>query len=142
MSGPTWWTRAWRGAWGDQRGDGTVVFVGVLVAPLLSASAALSLDLSDKLAQQRRVALVAGEAARAAGQALNPVAIQGEGAGLEVDRAATAARVYLQRAGVPGAVSVHGMQVTVTTSLDWSPRFMPLPSATLTATRSAESMRT
>lgn len=124
-----------------EKGSGTTLFFAALMSPLLLVSVGLTMDGSAKMDARREATLVAGEAARAAGQALDSQAIQGQYDGLDIDRAATAARSYLAAAGVQGSVSVSGRTVTVAASIPWQPRYLPLGGETITESRSTETIR-
>jgi len=99
------------------REEGSVsVFLVVAVIALLLASG-LVVDGGRKLQALRRADAVAEEAARAAGQALQPApSVRGMPPRLDAVSATAAGRAYLSSAGVAGTVVARGDVVEVTTS--------------------------
>lgn len=119
----------------------TTLWVLFLGGALLSIGSVVY-DSADKAAAQRVVMTTADEASRAASHELESGAIIGQRADVDPQRAAAAARTYLDNAGQQGTVSVNGQSVTVTVTQSWSPTFTPIvPSQTLTATSSADARR-
>ncbi|MEU6496851.1 Tad domain-containing protein [Streptomyces sp. NPDC046984] len=105
----------------DDRG-GVTVFVAVCVFALI-AIIGLAVDGGSKMRATERADYVAGEAARAGGQAINPAdAITGTALVVDPQAAAAAAHAYLSSAGATGAVNVSGdgktLTVTITGSYD------------------------
>ncbi|MEW2471074.1 Tad domain-containing protein [Streptomyces sp. NPDC046994] len=105
----------------DDRG-GVTVFVAVCVFALIGIIG-LAVDGGSKMRATERADYVAGEAARAGGQAINPTdAITGTAIVVDPQAAAAAAHAYLSSAGAIGTVSVSGdgktLTVTVTGSYD------------------------
>lgn len=110
------------------RGRVSVMIAAVL--PLLLLFIALVWDASGYMRAVHRAENVAGEAARAAGQAIDlPAAMRGEQFVVDPDRAAEAATAYLADVGViaDGAVigdvvvADDGRQVTVTVQIEYDP---------------------
>ncbi|MGW5063368.1 TadE/TadG family type IV pilus assembly protein [Streptomyces sp. NPDC004096] len=105
----------------DDRG-GVTVFVAVCVFALIGIIG-LAVDGGSKMRATERADYVAGEAARAGGQAIDPAdAITGTAIVVDPQAAAAAAHAYLSSAGATGTVSVSGdgrtLTVTVTGSYD------------------------
>ncbi|MCX4993339.1 pilus assembly protein TadG-related protein [Streptomyces sp. NBC_00568] len=100
-----------------RRDDGGVtVFVAVCVLALIGIIG-VAVDGGAKMAATERADYVAGEAARAGGQALDPAqAVTGTAVVADPQEAAAAAQAYLRAAGATGTVSVSGdgKSVTVT----------------------------
>jgi Flp pilus assembly protein TadG len=106
---------------GDDRG-GVTVFVAVCVFALIGIIG-VAVDGGSKMRATERADYVAGEAARAGGQAIDPAdAMSGTAIAVGPQAAAAAAQAYLSSAGVTGTVSVSGdgktLTVTVTGSYD------------------------
>lgn len=104
----------------EDRGSLTAFAAVLGVAFLLILG--LVVDGGGQIRNLQRADTAAQEAARAAGQAVNPAALA-RGDGGQVDPAATAsaARAYLSAAGVQGTVTVTGagtLQIATTTSYD------------------------
>ncbi|MGX4695504.1 pilus assembly protein TadG-related protein [Streptomyces sp. JNUCC 63] len=105
----------------DDRG-GVTVFVAVCVVALLGIIG-IAIDGGSKMRATERADYIAGEAARAGGQAIDPAdAISGRAIVVDPQAAAAAAQAYLRSAGATGTVSVSGdgttLTVTVTGSCD------------------------
>ena len=105
----------------DDRG-GVTVFVAVCVFALIGIIG-LAVDGGSKMRATERADYIAGEAARAGGQAIDPAdAISGTAIDVDPQAAAAAAHAYLSSAGATGTVSVSGdgktLNVTVTGSYD------------------------
>ncbi|MFJ4428397.1 TadE/TadG family type IV pilus assembly protein [Streptomyces bobili] len=101
---------------------GVTVFVAVCVLALI-AIIGVAVDGGSKMRATERADYIAGEAARAGGQAIDPAhAINGEKVVADPQAAAAAAQAYLGSAGATGTVSVSGdgktLTVTVTSSYD------------------------
>lgn len=112
-----WFRRARR----DDRG-GVTVFVAVCVIALIGLIG-LAVDGGGKMRATERADYIAGEAARAGGQAVDPAdAISGQKIVVDPQAAQDAAQTYLRSAGATGTVSVSGdaktLTVTVTGSYD------------------------
>ncbi|WP_229917466.1 TadE/TadG family type IV pilus assembly protein [Streptomyces canarius] len=108
-------------AHGDDRG-GVTVFVAVCVFALIGIIG-VAVDGGSKMRTTERADYIAGEAARAGGQAIDPAdAISGTAITVDPQAAAAAAQAYLSSAGATGTVSVSGdgktLNVTVTGSYD------------------------
>ncbi|MFF9410391.1 pilus assembly protein TadG-related protein [Streptomyces anandii] len=106
---------------GDDRG-GVTVFVAVCVVALIGIIG-VAVDGGSKMRATERADYIAGEAARAGGQAIDPAdAINGTAITVDPSAAAAAAQAYLSSAGATGTVSVSGdgktLTVTVTGSYD------------------------
>ncbi|WP_406469896.1 TadE/TadG family type IV pilus assembly protein [Streptomyces sp. NBC_01615] len=105
----------------DDRG-GVTVFVAVCVIALIGIIG-VAVDGGSKMRATERADYVAGEAARAGGQAIDPAgAISGTAIVVDPQDAAAAAQAYLRSAGASGTVTVSGdgktLTVTVTSSYD------------------------
>lgn len=86
----------------------------LLTAAALTLLVGLAVDLSGQVDAQQRARALAGEAARAGAQALDPGTVSGGAVLTSRTAAVTAARTYLAGADVPGSVVVAGDTVTVT----------------------------
>ncbi|MGW2650914.1 Tad domain-containing protein (plasmid) [Streptomyces sp. FXJ1.172] len=105
----------------DDRG-GVTVFVAVCVIALIGIIG-VAVDGGSKMRATERADYIAGEAARAGGQAIDPTdAINGRAIVVDPQAASAAAQAYLRSAGATGTVSVSGdgktLTVTVTGSYD------------------------
>jgi Flp pilus assembly protein TadG len=105
----------------DDRG-GVSVFVAVCVIALIGIIG-VAVDGGSKMRATERADYVAGEAARAGGQAIDPAeAISGNVIAVDPQDAQAAAQAYLRSAGATGTVSVSGdgktLSVVVTGSYD------------------------
>ncbi|MFE0678695.1 TadE/TadG family type IV pilus assembly protein [Streptomyces sp. NPDC058867] len=105
----------------DDRG-GVTVFVAVCVLALIGIIG-VAVDGGSKLRATERANYIAGEAARAGGQAIDPAdAISGTAIVVDPQAAVAAAQTYLHSAGASGTVSISGdgktLTVTVTGSYD------------------------
>ncbi|MFD6299715.1 TadE/TadG family type IV pilus assembly protein [Streptomyces sp. NPDC060235] len=103
---------------GPERADrgGVTVFVAICVLGLIGVIG-VAVDGGAKMAATERADYVAGEAARAGGQAIDPAkAVTGKAIVTDPQDAAAAAQAYLRSAGASGTVSVSsdGKNVTVT----------------------------
>ncbi|WP_330358895.1 TadE/TadG family type IV pilus assembly protein [Streptomyces chartreusis] len=97
----------------DDRG-GVTVFVAVCVLGLIGIIG-LTVDGGSKMRATERADYIAGEAARAGGQAIDPAdAITGTAIAADPQDAAAAAQSYLRSAGVTGTVNVSGDGKTLT----------------------------
>ncbi|MFC7308954.1 hypothetical protein ACFQVC_32700 [Streptomyces monticola] len=106
---------------------GISVFVAIVTAPLLLAGL-LIVDAFALLRTQERADALALEAARAAGQAVDPgQAVPGEAFVADPQAAAAAAAVYLAKAGVSGTtrLSDGGTSLTVTVTDSYQGKFTP-----------------
>jgi len=124
----------------DERGSSTIWFAVVVGALFMIAG--LVADGSSKIRAARMAQLAANEAARAAGQHLTPAAIEGKLADVDPVEGASAAQDYLAQTGVSGNVSVQGRDVVITTSVPWSPRFLPIGGKAMQGTATTETIRT
>ncbi|MET8030259.1 TadE/TadG family type IV pilus assembly protein [Streptomyces avermitilis] len=105
----------------DDRG-GVTVFVAVCVLALIGIIG-VAVDGGSKMRATERADYIAGEAARAGGQAIDPAeAISGKAIVVDPQDAQAAAQAYLRSAGATGTVSVSGdgktLNVNVTGSYD------------------------
>ncbi|MFF5188692.1 pilus assembly protein TadG-related protein [Streptomyces sp. NPDC000345] len=97
----------------DDRG-GVTVFVAVCVVALIGIIG-VAVDGGSKMRATERADYVAGEAARAGGQAIDPAeAINGTAITVNPQDAQAAAQAYLRSAGATGTVSVSGDGKTLT----------------------------
>ncbi|KRD17957.1 TadE/TadG family type IV pilus assembly protein [Streptomyces sp. Root264] len=116
-----WSKRALRRVRWDDCG-GVTVFVAVCVLALL-AIVGVAVDGGSKMRATERADYIAGEAARAGGQAIDPGdAITGTAIVVDPLHAQVAAQAYLRSAGATGTVSVSSdgktLSVMVTGSYD------------------------
>ena len=105
----------------DDRGGVTVFVAGCVIA--LIGIIGFAVDGGSKMRATERADYIAGEAARAGGQAIDPAdAISGRAIVVDPQAAAAAAQAYLRSVGATGTVSVSGdgktLTVTVTGSYD------------------------
>ncbi|MER7568911.1 pilus assembly protein TadG-related protein [Streptomyces sp. NPDC097941] len=112
------------GLWRTRLDDagGITVFVAVCVIALIGIIG-IAVDGGSKMRATERADYIAGEAARAGGQAIDPAeAINGTAIVVDPQDAAAAAQAYLRSAGATGTVSVSGdgktLTVNVTSSYD------------------------
>lgn len=90
------------------------MFVAVCVLGLIGIIG-LTVDGGSKMRATERADYIAGEAARAGGQAIDPAdAITGTAIAADPQDAAAAAQSYLRSAGVTGTVNVSGDGKTLT----------------------------
>ncbi|GAA3898875.1 hypothetical protein GCM10022207_79240 [Streptomyces lannensis] len=102
------------------------MFVAVCVFALVGIIG-LAVDGGSKMRATERADYVAGEAARAGGQAINPAdAITGTALVVDPQAAAAAAQAYLSSAGATGTVSVSadGRTLTVTVTGSYDTKFL------------------
>ncbi|MFJ7306014.1 pilus assembly protein TadG-related protein [Streptomyces sp. NPDC099088] len=107
---------------GPQRVDrgGVTVFVAICVLGLIGIIG-VAVDGGAKMAATERADYVAGEAARAGGQAIDPAkAVTGKAIVTDPQDATAAAQAYLRSAGASGTVSVSGDGKTVTVTVNGS----------------------
>ncbi|MFJ9380523.1 pilus assembly protein TadG-related protein [Streptomyces sp. NPDC101455] len=121
-----WLAGRYRGQMGDR--GGVTVFVAVCVVALIGIIG-ISVDGGSKMRATERADYIAGEAARAGGQAIDPAqAITGTAIVVDPQDAQAAAQTYLRSAGATGSVSVSGdgktLSVTVTDS--YATKFLPV----------------
>ncbi|WUK68099.1 Tad domain-containing protein (plasmid) [Streptomyces coelicoflavus] len=103
----------------DDRG-GVTVFVAVCVIALIGIIG-VAVDGGSKMRATERADYIAGEAARAGGQAIDPAdAISGRAVVVDPQAAAVAAQAYLRSAGATGTVSVSGDDKTLTVTVSGS----------------------
>jgi Flp pilus assembly protein TadG len=103
----------------DDRG-GFTVFVAACVIALIGIIG-VAVDGGSKMRATERADYIAGEAARAGGQAIDPAeAISGTAIVVDVQDATAAAQSYLRSAGATGTVSVSGDGKTLTVSVTGS----------------------
>ena len=97
--------------------DGSVTLFMVTATLALMLAVGLVVDGGHKIQALQRADAAAEEAARAAGQVIQPaLSVRGKAPRADTARAATAARAYLQAAGVAGTVDVRGDVIDVTTT--------------------------
>ncbi|MFF7987092.1 pilus assembly protein TadG-related protein [Streptomyces sp. NPDC007901] len=100
----------------DDRG-GVTVFVAICVIALIGIIG-IAVDGGSTMRATERADYVAGEAARAGGQAIDPAdAISGKAIVVDPQAAAAAAQSYLRSAGATGTVSVSGDGKTLTVTV-------------------------
>lgn len=102
----------------------SVLFVVVTVG--LLAIIGLVVDGGGQIRNLQRADTAAQEAARAAGQGVNPsVALRGDGGQVQAGLAQAAAQEYLAAAGVDGTVTITGgTTVHVHTTTSYQPAFL------------------
>jgi Flp pilus assembly protein TadG len=123
-------TISWQGCRGARRDDrgGIAVFTAIVTVVLLGIIG-LVVDGGGKLQATERADAQAMEAARAAGQAIDPsAAITGTAIRVDPQAAQAAARAYLNKAGVTGRVSISDDRttLTVTVSETYATKFLPV----------------
>ncbi|MER6958892.1 pilus assembly protein TadG-related protein [Streptomyces sp. NPDC000618] len=107
-----------RARW-DDRG-GVTVFVAVCVIALIGIIG-VAVDGGGKMRAAEHADYIAGEAARAGGQAIDPAqAISGDAIVADPQDARAAAAAYLRSADATGAVSVSGDGKTLTVAVTGS----------------------
>ncbi|MFE9976201.1 TadE/TadG family type IV pilus assembly protein [Streptomyces hirsutus] len=100
----------------DDRG-GVTVFVAVCVIALIGIIG-VAVDGGSKMRAVERADYLAGEAARAGGQAIDPAeAISGNAIVVDPQDAQAAAQAYLRSIGATGTVSVSGDGKTLTVNI-------------------------
>ncbi|CAM5516214.1 hypothetical protein STENM223S_03198 [Streptomyces tendae] len=120
------WLSARAPRW-DDRG-GVTVFVAICVVALIGIIG-VAVDGGGKMRATERVDHVAGEAARAGGQAIDPTAaISGESIVVKPQDAIAAAQAYLRSVGATGTVSVSadGKTLAVHTTGTYATKFLPV----------------
>ncbi|MGM7439906.1 pilus assembly protein TadG-related protein [Streptomyces tunisiensis] len=120
------WVSARARRWQD-RGSVTV-FVAVCVVVLIGIIG-VAVDGGGKMRATERADHVAGEAARAGGQAIDPTAaISGDSIVVKPQDAVAAAQAYLHSVGATGTVSVSadGKTLTVRTTAAYATKFLPV----------------
>ena len=121
-----WLAGRYRERW-DDRG-GITIFVAVCVVALIGIIG-ISVDGGSKMRATERADYIAGEAARAGGQAIDPAqAITGKAIVVDPQDAQAAAQAYLRSAGATGSVSVSGdgKTLTVTITDTYATKFLPV----------------
>ncbi|MEV5645050.1 Tad domain-containing protein [Streptomyces flaveolus] len=111
----------------DDRG-GVTAFVAVCVVALIGIIG-VAVDGGGQMRATERADHIAGEAARAGGQAIDPTtAISGESIVVKPQDAIAAAQSYLQSVGATGTVSVSpdGKTLTVHTTGTYATNFLPV----------------
>ena len=110
----------------DERGS--VSLFAVTAAAGMVILAGLAVDLGGQVHARQHAVDVARQAARAAGQQLQPApAIRGDALRTDPQRAVAAARSYLAAADVAGTVSLRGgTAVTVTTTASYPTVFLSI----------------
>ncbi|WP_405477811.1 pilus assembly protein TadG-related protein [Streptomyces canus] len=99
---------------------GITVFVAVCVIALIGIIG-IAVDGGSKMRATERADYLAGEAARAGGQAIDPTeAINGTAIVVDPQDAVAAAQAYLGSAGATGTVSVSGDGKTLTVNVTGS----------------------
>jgi hypothetical protein len=111
----------------DDRG-GVTVFVAVCVVALIGIIG-VAVDGGGTMRATERADFLAGEAARAGGQAIDPAqAVTGNAIVVNPQDAQAAAQAYLHSAGATGTVSVSGDGKTLTVTLtgSYATKFLPV----------------
>ncbi|MER7056565.1 pilus assembly protein TadG-related protein [Streptomyces sp. NPDC000351] len=120
------WVNARAHRWDDH--GGVTVFVAVCVVALIGIIG-VAVDGGGKMRATERADHVAGEAARAGGQAIDPTAaISGESVIVKPQDAIAAAQTYLRSVGATGTVNVSadGKTLTVHTTGAYATKFLPV----------------
>ncbi|MFE9933673.1 pilus assembly protein TadG-related protein [Streptomyces sp. NPDC005533] len=107
--------------------EGSVAIYTAICTIALLGIIGLAIDGGGKLRATERADAVAMEAARAAGQAIDPAAaVTGEGIRVDPEAAQAAAHAYLSRTGARGSVglSADGTQLTVTVNGAYATKFL------------------
>lgn len=120
------WVSARARRWQDR--GGVTVFVAVCVVALIGIIG-VAVDGGGKMRATERADHVAGEAARAGGQAIDPAAaISGDSIVVKPQDAVAAAQAYLHSVGATGTVSVSadGKTLTVRTTSAYATKFLPV----------------
>lgn len=120
------WVSARARRWQDR--GGVTVFMAVCVVALIGIIG-VAVDGGGKMRATERADHVAGEAARAGGQAIDPAAaISGESIVVKPQDAVAAAQAYLHSVGATGTVSVSadGKTLTVRTTSAYATKFLPV----------------
>ncbi|MFE3580625.1 pilus assembly protein TadG-related protein [Streptomyces vinaceus] len=107
---------------------GVAVYTAICTVALLGIIG-LAIDGGGKLRATERADAVAMEAARAAGQAIDPAAaVTGDAVRADPEAAQAAAYAYLARAGTQGTVSLTGdhTQLTVTVNDAYATKFLSI----------------
>ena len=121
---------------------GSMSMFAALLAVAVMVMAGVVWDGSTRMRDANKAAYAATEAGRAASQAISAEAIAGRDADIDPAAGAAAARHYLAAAGVAGTVAVSGQRVIITTSVTWTPTFVPTGSQTMTGRAEARTVRT
>lgn len=108
----------------QHRDTGSVALFIAMLVPVILLATGLVYDYSAKIAAHSHAQAAAQEAARAGAQALTGDAITGQGGDVDPTRALAAAQAYLAGAGISGAVSINGGDVTVTVDQPWQGRLV------------------
>lgn len=111
------------------RDRGSVTIWLALASFAMIVLVGLAVDLSGQVYAQQRAQDVARQAARVAGQQVDPSqAVHGTTAQADTVQAVAAARVYLTSAGVEGSVTVSdgGTSVRVTTTATYQTKFLSI----------------
>lgn len=117
-----------RGPYSFNDRGGVTVFVAVCVVALIGIIG-VAVDGGGKMRAVERADHIAGEAARAGGQAIDPAkAISGEAVIVAPQDAIAAAQAYLRSVGATGTVSVlgDGKTLTVQVTDTYDTKFLPV----------------
>ena len=108
----------------DERGSVTIWLATSGFAMIVLVG--LAVDLGGQVHAQQQARAVAGQAARAGGQQLQPgPAVRGDAARADTARAAAAARAFLTSADITGTVTVTGgTTITVNTTDTYATTFL------------------
>ncbi|NUS15636.1 MAG: hypothetical protein HOY69_30295 [Streptomyces sp.] len=119
--------RALRPRW-TRRDDGGIAVYAAIVTVVLLGIIGLVIDGGGKLRATERADSLAMEAARAAGQAVDPAAaITGTAIRVDPEAAQAAAYAYLHHAGVSGKVTISPDRTTITVTITetYTTKFLP-----------------
>ena len=112
----------------DERGMAISVWV-VLIVPAIMLMVGVAVDLSGQIGAKRHAQEVAGQAARVAGQQVDPDSYLADGAHVRIDpgKARTAALAYIRASGMTGAVRVgSATTLVVTTTARYRPQVLSM----------------
>jgi len=122
----------------SERGDSAVMAVLIMVA--LLAVLALVVDGGGKVAADEEASNIAQSAAREGVNAGTGPSV-GSVARINQPQAVAAARSYLQRAGATGTVSSTATSITVTATVGYTPKLLPVGQMNGHGTSTAEAHR-
>lgn len=109
---------------GGDRGSVSILVLGMVAA--LALIIAIVFDDGSALADRQRATDIAAQAARAGADAIVPGDGATVAARLDPNRAQAAAQAYLASAGVTGTVAATPTEVTVTVTITYHTRLLPM----------------
>lgn len=105
---------------------GAITLFTLVISVALLATAALVIDAGYALADNRKAATQAEQAARVGADALNEAQLRSGVTAVDLDRAMLAAQQYLASTGASGTVSVNTGRVSVTVTRDYDTTMLSL----------------